>query len=126
MKRILIIDDEEPLRRMLRQMLERNGFIVTEASNGAVGLKMHGKEPFDLIITDIFMPEKEGLETIREFRREFPSVKIIAMSGGGKTGELSYLSLATALGASRALAKPFERAQLLAAVTDLLNDETGK
>src|SRR5262249_15356741 len=77
---ILVIDDEEPVRTVLRQMLEKEGYNVEEAADGAVGLSLLQDHPIDLIITDLFMPEKEGIETMREVRRSFPQVKIIAMS----------------------------------------------
>lgn len=121
MKRILVIDDDDQVRAMIRQMLEKAGYSVMEAQDGEVGMKLHRHNPADLIITDIFMPEKEGLETIRELRRDFPEVKIIAISGGGMTGALSYLSLAKGFGALRTIAKPFDRQELLATVKEILD-----
>ena len=81
MKRILVIDDERQICEMLRKKLESVGYAVAEAPNGKVGLKLHKENLFDLIITDIFMPEKEGLETIRELKQDFPQLKIIAITG---------------------------------------------
>jgi DNA-binding response OmpR family regulator len=124
MKSILVIDDEEQLARMVCTMLEREGYHVVIANNGKEGLKYFRTEPMDLVITDIFMPEKEGLETIRELRREFPGVKIIAMSGGTSRAEgFSALPLAEKLGAACTLVKPFSRSDLLARVKQCLAEE---
>jgi DNA-binding response OmpR family regulator len=118
--RILIIDDEDQPRRMLQQVLIRAGYEVVEARDGNQGLQLFRVSQTDLIITDILMPEKEGLETIIDLRREFPAVKIIAVSGGGRTGNLNFLEVAKRLGAQRTLQKPFELQEMLAAVRDLL------
>jgi DNA-binding NtrC family response regulator len=120
MARILIIDDDEQMRLMLEQMLARAGHQVEPASNGQEGLALYRNSPTDLIITDLIMPEKEGIETIIEIRREFPLAKIIAISGGGRVGAMDFLPLARRLGAARTLAKPFEREQLVEAVTEVL------
>jgi DNA-binding response OmpR family regulator len=117
---ILVIDDEEPVRVVLRQMLEKEGYEVEEAQDGAVGMNLLRDHLADLIITDLFMPEKEGIETIMEVRKCFPQVKIIAMSGGGRTGTLDFLPMAESFGAQRTLAKPFERRELLEAVRTML------
>ena len=122
-KRILVIDDEDAVRQIVKEMLVLEGYEVTTAANGKVGLQLFRKEPADLIITDIFMPEMEGLETIRELHREFPQVKIMAMSGGGESGMLSFLSYAKRFGAVRTLRKPFSRDELLTNVHDLLAEE---
>ncbi|RMF90686.1 MAG: response regulator [Nitrospinota bacterium] len=123
MKRILVIDDEAPVRRMLRQTLEYAGYTVVEAEDGKEGLKQYRAEPADLVITDILMPEKEGLETIRELRREFPETKIIAISGGGRSGVLDFLNVAEKLGAHRTFHKPFSLQDLLTAIRELLETE---
>ncbi len=120
MARILIIDDDVHILAMLRMMLERENYDVMDAINGKEGLKRHRKAPADLIITDIFMPEKDGIETIRELRRDFPGVSIIAMSGGGKNDLGTYLGVAKALGALYTFAKPFENEELLNAVREIL------
>jgi len=121
MARILIIDDEELFRNMLRQMLEQAGHKVTEAPEGGQGIEAYRKEPTDLVITDIFMPEKEGISTIQELKQEFPSVKVIAVTGGGKKNcGFEYLSFAENVGADKTLNKPFERQELLDAVDELL------
>ena len=120
MPHILVIDDERPVRVMLRQMLEKEGYEVEEAPDGAAGMKLLHDHLHDLIITDLFMPEKEGIETMIEVRRHFPQVKIIAISGGGRAGALDLLPMAESFGALRTLAKPFERKELLEAVRAVL------
>ena len=97
---------------------------MTAAAGGAEALKLSCKGPFDLVITDLIMPEKEGLETIMALRRQSPTTKIIAMSGGGRNSGKDYLAIARLLGAQRTLAKPFSNAELLAAVADVLAKET--
>ena len=120
MPRILVLEDEDLFRRMLRQMLERAGYEVAEASDGEMGLRLYRQQPADVVIADIFMPDMDGLETIRELSRDFPEAKIIAISGGGSTGHLGYLGMAEDFGAAHTLAKPFERQELLEAVKELL------
>jgi DNA-binding response OmpR family regulator len=120
--RILVVDDEEQPRGMLRLALERAGYEVIEARDGSEGLQRCRETPADLIITDLLMTEKEGLETIMEVRREFPDVKIIAISGGGHSGSLNFLEVARRLGAQHTLSKPFDLHRLLAAVRELLQD----
>ncbi|MCP4694554.1 MAG: response regulator, partial [Desulfobacterales bacterium] len=105
---ILIIDDERQIRLMLRRLFESKGYKITVASDGAEGMKLYRENPADLIITDLLMPEKEGLETIRELKKEYPAVKIIAMSGGGKLEPGLFLDTAKKFGATHALSKPFE------------------
>jgi len=116
--RILIIEDNDVLRRMLRTALSKAGYAVTEASGGKSGLASYRQDPFDIVITDILMEDIEGLETIGELRRDYPQVKIIAMSGG--RGQSNYLELAEQLGARRTLEKPFPLDQLVAAVREVL------
>ena len=120
MPNILIIDDDNQFRTMLRKMVERNGYEVVEASDGKEGIKLYRKNPTDLIITDLIMPEKDGIETIQELRKDFPDVKIIAISGGGRLGPHDYLHLAKMLGAQRTLTKPIELDELLKAIEELL------
>jgi DNA-binding response OmpR family regulator len=122
--RILIIDDEDQPRRMLYQALTRAGYEVVEARDGNEGLARFREAPTDLIITDILMPEKEGLETIIDLRREFPNVKIVAMSGGGRTGSLNFLDIARRLGAQCTLPKPFGLQDMLKAVRELLQEHS--
>jgi DNA-binding response OmpR family regulator len=116
-----VIDDDPQIREMLGQLLERAEYEVLVAPDGKEALKLHQANPAHLIITDIVMPEKEGLETIMEFRRNFPTVKIIAISGGGRIGPAEYLHSAILLGAHRTLSKPFEVQELLNAIQELLS-----
>ncbi len=120
MARILVIDDDEQFRFMLRRILEHAGYEVAEAGNGEDGQRIYRDRPSDLVIVDLIMPEKEGLETIMELRHDFPHIKIIAISGGGRIGPEGYLEVAKNVGAVRALAKPVERQELLAALQDSL------
>ena len=123
MARILLIDDDTPFRGMLCQVLVREGYCVVEAQHGREGLERYGETPFDLVITDLLMPEEEGLATIRTLRRICPTVKIIAMSGGGITGQLDFLPVAKRLGTHHTLWKPFPRQELLDAVHTLLESQ---
>jgi len=120
---ILVIEDDDHVRGMLRQMLRGEGYEVMEAAEGGAGLKLYREKPADLVITDIVMPGKEGLETIMELRRSYPRVKIIAISGGGRLGPRDYLQTAKLLGAHRIFFKPFEMKELLQAVQELLGPE---
>jgi PAS domain S-box-containing protein len=119
---ILVIDDDDQFRGMLRETLEHAGYDVADAPNGKEGIRLYRENPADLVITDIIMPEKEGIETIRELKRDFPEVKIIAISGGGRIGPDSYLKMAKGLGAQRTLTKPLERDELLKTVRELINE----
>lgn len=120
MATILIIDDDAALREVLRKILAAHGYEVLLAPDGEEGLALQRKRPADLILTDIIMPGKEGLETIRELRKEHPRVKIIAMSGGGTLRPADYLPAARQFGADRTLTKPFENDALLAVVREVL------
>ena len=120
MTHILIIDDDPQILDMLGQTLKREGHEVVEALDGKEGLKLYRENPTDLVITDIIMPETEGIETIMELQRDFPDVKIIAISGGGHNDPDQYLSIAQMLGVQKTFAKPIEREELLKAVSELL------
>lgn len=120
MQRVLVIDDDEQLRALLYEILDRAGFQVEEAVNGVEGLKLYRKQPADLVITDLIMPEKEGVETIMELRDQFPEARIIAISGGERVGGRNYLPIAARLGARRTIAKPFSRQEILDAVRETL------
>jgi two-component system, chemotaxis family, chemotaxis protein CheY len=108
MATILIIDDDKQVRDLLRQVLEEEGYTVITSHNGEDGIARYRSQPADLIVLDILMPDKEGLETILDLRREFPQVKIIAMSGGSERAKLNLLDLAQRLGAQCTLHKPFQ------------------
>jgi CheY-like chemotaxis protein len=121
MPHILVIDDEVQIREVLRTVLERVGYTVSEAGNGIEGLKVFADGGIDLVVTDIIMPEKGGIDTIMDLRRDFPHCKIIAISGGGMCGEVSYLDMAIGVGADRAIGKPFVLDDFLAAVEELIS-----
>jgi len=117
---ILVIDDEKPFRSVLRQVLSKAGYDVVEAADGAEGIQRFYEKPADMIITDIIMPEKEGIETIIELNKAHPDVKFIAMSGGGWYGTDIDFDMAKKLGA-RTLDKPFALQELLDVVAEMLN-----
>lgn len=117
---ILVIDDEEGMRALLRDILEKEGHRVIEAANGIAGLELFHQNRPDLVITDIFMPEKEGTQTILELRKSYPNVKIIAISGGEIAQRFDVLGTAKVFGALRVLAKPFHPKDVRQAVKELL------
>jgi CheY-like chemotaxis protein len=118
---ILLIEDDIQFHEMLHQMLTNEGYDVHQAFNGSDGISCYHKTPADLVITDILMPEKTGLETISELKRVYPEIKIIAMSGGGPAN-VKLLEIAKALGAKAILRKPFSRAELLESIENVLGD----
>lgn len=120
-KKILIMDDDEQILSLLSRSMELAGFVAATAVNGREGQRLLEKQPFDLVITDLIMPEKEGMETISHIKKYFPAVKIIAISGGGRIGPETYLPAALELGADLAFAKPFVMDELLNGVRGLLN-----
>lgn len=122
MKQILIIDDEASIRKMLKKLLEKNGYAVIDAQDGSQGVKLFKEHEPDLIITDLIMPEKEGLETILEIKKINPDTKIIAMSGGGVVEPEMYLDLAKNFGAQYSFNKPIDNEALLAAVKHLMSN----
>ena len=121
MARILVIDDDEMLRHTIGRILRRAGYDVIEAGDGAAGLRLYREQGADLVLTDTFMPGQDGLEVIRELRREQPRPKVLAMSGGGSVGLLEVLEAAVALGAMGAVRKPFAREELLNAIRAALD-----
>ncbi len=120
MPRILLVDDDELLRGVLHQILVRAGYDVDDAPNGKVAVQGYRRQRCDVVITDIVMPDEEGLGTIRELRRVDPNAKIIAISGGGLGKAGDYLGIAQMLGAMRTLAKPFFPEALLAMIAEVL------
>jgi YesN/AraC family two-component response regulator len=122
MARILIIDDEPQIRSMLTLMLEREGYEILEAPDGVAGIKIYRQSPADLIITDLIMPNKDGIGMIIDLKKEFPDVKIIAMSGGGLNKPDGYLKGAKKLGAACTLTKPIDREEMLKAVREILKE----
>ena len=125
MKRILVIDDDRAVRMCILGNLEAAGYTVFEADNGNTGIAIFRSNPVDLVIVDLFMPEKEGIETIIELRKGFPDLKILAISGGiPGYGPDHFLNIAQKLGADGALDKPFTMQHLLSVVGDLLASVT--
>jgi CheY-like chemotaxis protein len=121
MARILVIDDNTPFRELLALVLLRAGYEVADAADGLEGVRMFRQKPADLVIMDIFMPEKEGMEAIQELRRDFPEVKIIAITGGGagiSGGQI--LQMAREFGAIDGMQKPFDIEKFLEAVEKAL------
>ena len=114
--RVLVIDDNSDIRESLRWLLESEGYLVSLAANGVEGLRLQRKEPADLVVTDIFMPEQDGIETLWKFREEFPNVPIIVMSGGGAARGTDYLVVARELGAKKTLRKPLDPRELIEVV----------
>jgi DNA-binding response OmpR family regulator len=125
MPSILLIEDDDLFRQSLADALTEQDYTVTQAADGAKGVKLFRAAPTDLVLTDIVMPNQEGLETIKALRRDHPKLGIIAMSGGLALNAPLYLKVAGALGANRTLPKPFELPTLMTAITDVLA-ETGK
>jgi len=120
MERILIIEDDVQVAEMLTQALTPVGYDVHTTYDGAEGLKSNQQNPADLIITDILMPGTGGIETIAELRRDYPEVKIIAISGGGRVSAEEHLKVADQVGANITLAKPFTYTDLVNAVQALI------
>ena len=118
--RILVIDDEAQMRYMLREMLEDAGYEVLDAARSDDGVETFRRTPVDLVITDLFMPPKGGLEVIRELQSDDPKVKIIAISGMGVQDRVDLDILAKQSGAVRAFRKPFGREELLGAIRELI------
>lgn len=120
MANILVADDEELARFTIREILEAEGHAVIEAKNGIETIVLFNKQPVDIIVTDIIMPDKEGIETIIELKRDHPAIKIVAISGGGRTRNLDFLDLAKRYGADAVLAKPFSEQELIDVINPLL------
>ena len=117
---VLVIDDDKAVLHSLSMLLEDMGFRVVTAADGVEGLRKFRANPPDVTLTDIIMPEKEGIGLIIELRRAYPGAKIIAMSGGGRVGNTDFVEIATALGADAGLQKPFDEEQLAAALRSIL------
>lgn len=117
---ILVIDDDDAMRRMIARVLAQAGHRVLAVGNGREGLEAFRAHSPDLVITDIVMPEKEGIETMRELRRDSPATPVLVISGAHPTQGGLYLRMALTLGATAVLAKPFRADQLAATVRDVL------
>jgi len=120
-RKILVVDDDDAMRGSIAEILSRAGFDVLAAPNGIEGLRHFRAHRIDLAIVDIFMPDKDGFETLMEMRRHALDAKVLAISGGGGLGTKEVLSMAEKLRAAATLSKPFTREQLLAAVAETLN-----
>lgn len=125
MARILVIEDDIQLQKMIHKMLTREGYKVQVAGNGIEGIKCYQKTPADLVITDIIMPKKSGIETISELKESFPEVTIIAMSGSGQA-DIKLLEIAETLGAKRTINKPFKRDKFIATVKEVIEESSQK
>jgi DNA-binding response OmpR family regulator len=122
---VLVVDDDVMVLQALTIMLEDRGFKVLTAVDGVQGLRLYRQHRPDLVLTDIIMPEKEGIALTRELRREFPDARIVAMSGGGRVGKSDYVAIATALGADAGLYKPFDDDELVATLRTVLERAVG-
>ena len=118
MTRVLVIEDEDMVRITIKQILEKEGYEVEVAPNGKIGLEQQEANPADIVVTDIIMPEKDGVETTIEVRSRFPETKIVAVSGGGRVRNLSFLEHA-----KQVLPKPFTREELLGAIAMTYDEE---
>jgi DNA-binding response OmpR family regulator len=116
MVRILVVDDNVDMRESLRRLLAHAGFDAEAARDGQQAMELHQLRPFQILITDIYMPLTDGLETIQAFRRATPGIRIVAMSGGGDVAKGSHLGVATEIGADATLQKPFSFEVLLDAL----------
>jgi len=116
---VLVVDDDPGLRNFLRMLLEVEGYAVRTARNGLEALESQRQQPAAIVLTDLFMPEVEGMETIVRLRAEFPQAKIMVMSGGGAYQGADYLALARELGAVKTLKKPFPPQDLIDALRDV-------
>lgn len=122
MATILLIEDDEPLLALLARTLNSFGHEVVTAFDGSHGLKLVLDPVIQLVVTDVVMPGKNGIEVLIELKRLRPGIKVIAISGGGRIGAADYLSMAKHLGAAKTLQKPFSTEELEAAVRELLPD----
>jgi len=121
----LVIDDDVIVRKTITRLLEDGGYKVLSAEDGLRGMAMFRSECPDLVITDIIMPEQEGIRTITEMRKARPDAKIIAISGSGRIGNADFLKIAQALGATAAISKPFDQDELLTIVKNCLDGRAG-
>ena len=120
MPKILVIDDEPQIRSLIKTFLTRSGYEVDEAGDGIEGVERMKANPADLVITDLLMPKQEGLETIRQIRKDFPDVKIIAMSGGSQLTVMDFLPIAEKFGAVKVFHKPLDFTAMVDAVKELV------
>ena len=119
-QRIVLVDDDEPTRELFAKLLTQRGYMVTQAGNGRAALDQMGQKPAELVITDMIMPEMDGMEIIVAVRRIYPGVKIIAVAESGLGPAENSLKIARALGAHKTLVKPLDAEQLISAVQEVL------
>lgn len=125
MMKVLVVDDELVVREMMMEMIKPAGYEVIEATNGKDAFEVCNNEHVDLIITDIVMPEKNGIDLIMNVKKEFPDIPVIAVSGGGGiTGRYDYLEIAKLVGAKNIIRKPFETHELRTAVSEAIENRT--
>ena len=117
-RKVLVVDDNPDILWSMRALLEREGFDVRTASDGQQAFELQENEAMDVVVTDLFMPGRDGIETIEAFRRHWPKLKIVAMSG--QDAQCDYLGVASALGASAILRKPFAADDLLSTLRSML------
>lgn len=122
-KEILLVDDDKLIRRLLMKILENAGYSVIAAANGVSAIEHFQKQPFDLVIMDLIMPQKGGVETIAEMLQFRPDQRFIAISGGGRSLTSDFLNSLKPSGIARTLGKPFSSKTLLKTVTDILRKE---
>ncbi len=122
MATILLADDDDQVRSMLTHIFQQEGYEVVEACDGLQAINRYDPDVIDVVVTDIVMPEKEGLETIREIRAINPAARIIAISGGGRIKPEDYLDWADRIGVDRTFTKPLRRVEILAAIEELLSE----
>ncbi len=120
MARILVIDDQDSIRRVVRRALEQDGHEVFDANDGELGMEILESRSFDVVITDIFMPGQDGIVTLRQVRKRFPQVKVIVISGGDSTGMMDLRQDAELLGAVKSLQKPFNAREIMDVVRSVL------
>jgi DNA-binding NtrC family response regulator len=120
MARILVIDDQDSIRRVVRRALEQDGHEVFDASDGELGMEILESNSFDVVITDIFMPGQDGIVTLRQIRKRFPTVKVIVISGGDSSGLMDLRQDAELLGAVKSLQKPFNAREIMDVVRSVL------
>ena len=125
MARVLVVDDQPEFRRGMLRLLERAGHVASEAADGAEGLRRIAAGDVDLVVTDLFMPDMDGLEFMRELARRRPGTRVIAVSGGSFMEASSILAVASTLGAVRTLSKPIDPPQFLALVEEVLAADVG-
>ena len=121
-KRILVVDDDDGLRLLIRRVLERDHYEVVEARDGEEGLRAYRSAQPDLVLLDLFMPVKDGVEMLRDLRAEFANPKVVTMSGGGSRNDVTILQTARLLGSQASLVKPFGAPELLKVVREMVGD----